>query len=446
MIHNPDCEICRNNKPFEIPGDLYESLKDGKLVIFAGAGVSTESTNVFPYSLYDELCDDIGIDPKNCKLLFPDLVSLFEQQDNGRRKLLAKIRGRVQYIKSFIKLFTLSTRFHHELADIHQIDEIITTNWDDFFEIVCDAVPFVISKDFVFWEIPERKVFKIHGSINNLSTIIASKSDYEKCRKELSQGVIGSYLRVLLATKTIVYCGYAFNDPDFLEIHEILTKEMNEILPHAYMVTLDKHISEKIGSFRITPILTDATFFLHSLKEKLIADEIINSPEIYRDVIEQLAVLRNIHTNVMHTYDIKRNPSIIYTYSYQDGLLDALERGLTKHGTGEYLCQVFIENNISNYLNIMKKKEKERKYWDVAYIEGYIRGLMYFITPKSLRSQIPYFYIMGRNEMIFDKERFDKLLKNEKSYDAKVYRSAVKLYQKRFTGEDIIPEHTPFLL
>ena len=101
MRHNPNCELCKHNRPFEIPRDLYNALKQGKLVIFAGAGISTESANVFPYSLYDDLCDNLGIEAKGTELLFPDIVSLFENQDNGRRKLLSKIRARIQYIKSF---------------------------------------------------------------------------------------------------------------------------------------------------------------------------------------------------------------------------------------------------------------------------------------------------------------------------------------------------------
>lgn len=176
MRHSPDCVQCKLNRPFKIPQDMYDALKEGKLVVFAGAGISTESAKAFPSSLYDELCDDLKIEAKNTELPFPDLVSLFEDQDNGRRKLLSKIRERVRYAKSFRKLFDLVTSFHRELADIHQIREIVTTNWDDFSEQLCDAVPFVVPKDFMLWEIPERRVLKIHGSIDNFNTIVASRS------------------------------------------------------------------------------------------------------------------------------------------------------------------------------------------------------------------------------------------------------------------------------
>jgi NAD-dependent SIR2 family protein deacetylase len=444
--HNPNCELCQNNRPFEIPPDLYNALKRGKLVIFAGAGISTESSNVYTYSLNDELINDLGYSPEIAKLALPDLVSLFENQDNGRRKLLMKIRGRIQYVKSFKKLFNAATSFHQELADIHQISEIVTTNWDDFFEQVCDAVPFVIPKDFTFWELPERRVLKIHGSINNLNTIVASRTDYNKCQENLAQGLIGSFLKTILATKTIVYCGYSLNDSDFQQIQETLSKEMGQFMPHAYFVTINPCIRDKIDTSKITPIVTDATYFMHGLKKKLISDKIMNDPSIYNDVESELDILHRIHTKLLCRYDLEINPIIIYTYSFQDGISDALEHGLFNRRTGKYLCPTFIGNRINNYENILKRKEKIGKYWDVAYIDGYIYGLSFFIVPKSVRSKMPLYYILGYDEDIYDKKDFDRLLKNKEIYNIKAHKAAVNIYKRELKDKDLIPHHTPFLL
>ena len=332
------------------------------------------------------------------------------------------------------------------MADIYQINEIVTTNWDDFFEQVCDAVPFVVPEDFIFWELPERRVLKVHGSINNLNTIIASRSDYNKCQKDLTRGTIGGFLRVLLATKTIAYCGYSFNDPDFQLIHETLTREMRELMPHAYIVTIDEHISERISVSKITPIMTDATYFLHCLQKRLISDKIMNDPDIYRDVDAELDILHHIHTKILGKYDLKVNPSVIHTYSFQDGISDALEHGLNNRRTGMYLCSTFVEDRIRNYRTIQKEKEAIGEYWDLAYIEGFIQGLLFFIAPKSIRAGMPLFYILGCDEMILDKKDFDRLLKSEKSYNTKAYKAAVNFYKRSLKGTDLVPQHTPFLL
>ena len=68
---------------------------------------------------------------------------------------------------------------------IYQIKTIITTNWDTYFEDCCAAVPLTIPEDISLLDETSRHVLKIHGSINNLSSIVATKSDYESCYERL---------------------------------------------------------------------------------------------------------------------------------------------------------------------------------------------------------------------------------------------------------------------
>src|SRR5262249_47279095 len=150
------------------------------------------------------------------------------------------------------------------------IETIITTNWDDFFEVECNAVPFVTDKDFVFWKTAGRKVFKIHGSINNVGSIVATTDDYERCYTDLKAGVLGSSLQMLLATKTVVFIGYSLNDAEFVQLFELLSARMGGMRPHAYLVTITPQSAEFCQRLGITPIGTDATFFVQSLKTHLV--------------------------------------------------------------------------------------------------------------------------------------------------------------------------------
>ena len=45
-----ECAICKNNKPFTFPKEIIDAALNGKLVLFCGAGISTEDKNVLPYS------------------------------------------------------------------------------------------------------------------------------------------------------------------------------------------------------------------------------------------------------------------------------------------------------------------------------------------------------------------------------------------------------------
>ncbi len=254
------CYFCRKSLPFDLSDHLFESFRKGDLVLFAGSGISTERTPVFPFTLYEDVCGDLNIKPDS-GLSFPEVMTKFCEQPDGRTKLLQKIKERFSYVEAFPELYRYATAFHSELATMYPIETIITTNWDDYFEKESGAIPFVTAEDFAFWSLPGRKVFKIHGSVNSYGSLVSTKKDYDDCYTQLSNGVIGSYLKLMLATKTIVYCGFSFKDEDFLKIHELLSSEMRDIRPHSYIVTLDESSDTRFHEHGLTPIYTDGTHF-----------------------------------------------------------------------------------------------------------------------------------------------------------------------------------------
>jgi len=68
---------------------------------------------------------------------------------------------------------------------------------------------------------------------------------------------------------------------------------MKRFMPHAYIVTTDKHMPGKADISNITHIMTDATYFLHCLKERLISDNIMTDPDVYHDANLELDALCN---------------------------------------------------------------------------------------------------------------------------------------------------------
>jgi hypothetical protein len=204
-----ECFFCRNFPEFELPDHLLQELKANRLVLFAGAGISTEGRQVLPSTFYTDILEELNCSDKPS---FPELMSRFCDGPNGRAKLLRNIRKRFESIRAFPQLYNLATLFHRELSTLFMIESIVTTNWDDYFEQETGAIPFVSAEDFAFWSVPGRKVFKIHGSINNLGSIVATTEDYEECYERLQTGILGSSLKMMLATKTILYIGYSFSD------------------------------------------------------------------------------------------------------------------------------------------------------------------------------------------------------------------------------------------
>ena len=447
MKHHEKCDICINSKPFEMPEEIVNATMEGKLVVFAGAGVSTERKHVFPYTLYEDIAYELGTNPESISLSFSQLMSKYCQQKNGRKKLLNKIRNRIDYVKTFLQLYNFATQFHEELSTIYLIKDIVTTSWDDFFEKECGAIPIVTKEDFAFWDLPERKVLKIHGSINNIGSIIVTAEDYRKCLRRLRGNIIGSYLKLLLATKTVVFIGYSFGDEDFNRIYVLLKKELGQITPHSYVVTLDTRFQTEPRDSSMTPIITDGTFFIHCLKRILMEKGVLIVDVVSENVTLALQNVLEIHCEVMKNFNVQLNPILIYTYSYQDGLIDAFQRYLAKKCTGEYSNPVNIHDQLRRYEQIRKEKIHRKKYFDVAYIDGYINGLILFLNGEKAVDGLPMFYVYGYKNEIRDQKSFKDLINSKQSFHkgASKYAEGV-IKAKNLDDPEIFLQHTPFLL
>lgn len=437
------CEACKNNHPFEIPDDLYEAFVKGSVVIFAGAGVSTESAQVFPYKFLDEIRDELEGEVA-ADSLFPDVMSSYCSRPNGRAKLLRKIRRRFNYVRSFPQLYRIATSFHRELSTVPLIHSIVTTNWDTYFERECGAVPFVSAEDYTFAEIPGRKVFKIHGSIDSYGSIIATREDYEKCYESLRSGLLGSTLKLFLATKTVVYVGFSFADDDFVRIFDALTSEMRGLRPHSYIVTLTKATQNRLLEKGLTPIYTDGTFFVSKIKERLVADRHMLDDERFGGVERLLARLLKIHHNELSKISIRKYPDNIFGLCYQDGLMDCLERILGLVKTGEYSHRERVLKTANTYeFQVRPEKLANGRYHDVAYIDGYVNGLFYLLADNQIRKAIPIYYAFGHRAGNLN--QYMRALRTSNSSSRAEHRWSVAAARKLPDNGEFVFHHKPFL-
>jgi hypothetical protein len=116
------CIECGYDVDIPIPDRLVEDCHAGKLVLFVGAGASTESHNVMPTTFYDVVANRLGISDD---IAFPDLMTKFMTQ-NSRSDLITLFYERMRYIDSFPVLHDRATRFHRYVGQIPFFREIIT--------------------------------------------------------------------------------------------------------------------------------------------------------------------------------------------------------------------------------------------------------------------------------------------------------------------------------
>lgn len=123
------CLVCGLDFDFDLPQRIVEAARRHQLVIFAGAGISTETRDVFPFSIYDmavERLDDPSI-PSDYS--FPDLMQKF-QDTFGRTELVKLISAKLDSVDGFRRARSQARRFHRELATMPYVVDIATTNWD----------------------------------------------------------------------------------------------------------------------------------------------------------------------------------------------------------------------------------------------------------------------------------------------------------------------------
>jgi hypothetical protein len=113
---NPNCLICKHNYEFQMPAEIISAYQTGRLALFCGAAISTEVPSVMPFTFYEEIATKLGHDPKTITTTFPDLMSEFCAQPNGRRELLQAIKARFDYIEAYPSLIETAARFHVELC------------------------------------------------------------------------------------------------------------------------------------------------------------------------------------------------------------------------------------------------------------------------------------------------------------------------------------------
>lgn len=440
-----DCEYCKHNLAVSLPEDLVTATLSGDLVVFAGAGISTESRSVLRYTLYDQIKGNIGTKED---LSFPEAMQKFCEKPNGRIRLIEEIRSRFDNIDSFPELEAAASRFHRSLGSLFLVSEIVTTNWDTYFERYCHALPFVDGEDTAFWGTHQRKVLKIHGSIDKLNSIVATSDDYKACRERLSTGLIGGILKNLLVTKTFVFVGYSLRDDDFLQIRAFVRAQLKQFKRHAYLVTpFDDKMHKSLEDDGFTILKTDGTFFIEQLKghirrldPSLLSDEVFDFADSLRSkIVEE-------HHKLHAKHKPSKLPELIYAAFYQDGLTHSLERALAMRGSGQYTHAVRLGNVARSYHKMLPDLKKAKRFPDIAYVEGYLNGLIFLLSIGSNKERLnpPLYFAFGAPE-IFSLTAFSKLFQGGTVPHKAARKHAAKIIAEFSDPSQVEFHHPPWL-
>ena len=195
----------------DFPEPLLNAMRDGRLVIFAGAGVSMGPPANLPdfEELARQIADGTGRAQKGSETVDQFLRRL-KSAGTDVHRLAA------QFLQSGDP--GPSTR-HNYLLQLYARPEdvrIVTTNFDLLFEQAADAVFDQIPKVFEAPVLPLGHDFQgivhIHGSVNEPTRMVLDAQDFGHAYLTEADGWARSFLIALFTNYTVLFVGYSHSD------------------------------------------------------------------------------------------------------------------------------------------------------------------------------------------------------------------------------------------
>jgi len=186
-----------------------QALHDQNAAIFAGAGLSIPAGLVNWKELLRDVASDIGLDVDK----EDDLITVAQFHVNERG-------GRHRINQALIHEFAVRSKStaNHELLASLPIKTFWTTNYDSLIEDSLEAhgkTPDVKTTiENLATTVPRRDavVYKMHGDVSQPDKAVVTKDDYESY--ESRRHLFSTALQGDLVSKTFLFIGFSFNDPN----------------------------------------------------------------------------------------------------------------------------------------------------------------------------------------------------------------------------------------
>lgn len=259
--------------------DLKQSIREKKVILFVGAGVSKNINLPLFSELIDEVANMLDYDPDVFKTLsnYQSLVEYYQIKKNGICNLNKYMN--VQWHKQGTDVLD-KTNIYKNIVEL-DFPIIYTTNYDNWLEKAFDYyqknyVKVVGVKDFVNINNAITQIIKFHGDFEDDSSIVLTESSYFE-RLDFSSP-LDIKLQSDMLGMSILFIGYSLEDVNMRFLLYKLSKiweKHKDIRPASYIfMTRPNEVEQIILETRgITSIVSNdddpgsgLTTFLESLK------------------------------------------------------------------------------------------------------------------------------------------------------------------------------------
>ncbi|SFL73660.1 SIR2-like domain-containing protein [Gracilibacillus orientalis] len=200
-----------------------KAIQDSNAAIFAGAGLSRPAGYVDWKELLREVAQDLQLDIDQES----DLIALAQYHVN-------EFSGRGKINQILIEEFTrsVSTSHNHKILSHLPISTYWTTNYDQLIETNLEAVGKKVDKkitsETMTYSVPgsDVTVYKMHGDSTLPHDAVLTKDDYEGYDQK--RQIYSTALRGDLVSKTFLFIGFSFDDPNLSQILSRIRILLNE--------------------------------------------------------------------------------------------------------------------------------------------------------------------------------------------------------------------------
>lgn len=213
--------------------ELGSAIARGDTAFFIGAGLSTGAGLPTWAQLVDEL--RAGLNPTSTESN-PQLVAQFYRNQHGDFALFTLLRKALWNNR-------IAPSPAHRLVCSFPIRVFFTTNYDNLLETTLRSSGkpvHVISNDHEvgLWnESEEFQVVKVHGDLDNSSSIVLTEEDYVRFLFE--NKAIQRKLLDTFSFRTVVFIGYSLSDPNITQIYNNILYELGAIKRPAFILTFE---------------------------------------------------------------------------------------------------------------------------------------------------------------------------------------------------------------
>ncbi|MHA4741966.1 SIR2 family protein [Dyadobacter sp. MSC1_007] len=224
-----------------IKENLFKLIRSEDVVLWAGAGMSIyagyPSGKDLTKILNDTIEESIGPSAPKTQSLMEAAGNLVDLQRGSRNELNEVI------FKTFRKA-PEKTNVHELLRKIPHIKTIVTTNYDCLFENVYgpDARCIYRPDQVASLGQTEVEIFKAHGDLSDLNSMIITRSDYERFfSKDAGQNLLWNAIRDKIARHAILFVGYSLQDTNVSVILDRVVSELGHNRKQIFFV--DPHLT-----------------------------------------------------------------------------------------------------------------------------------------------------------------------------------------------------------